>query len=178
MISRILAGDRDLYAELVKANQSRLYQLCLAYLGDPNDAEEAAHMVFIKAYAALPRFRGDAAFGTWLFRIGINQCKDILKMRRRSRTNSLDDLLGTTNRLPSALVQNVSTPDPEMSVRLNSAMKKLSRGERVVLNRVAENPTVDYGVLGKEMGLSRESVKSHLKRARAKILGFLRKHHA
>jgi RNA polymerase sigma-70 factor (ECF subfamily) len=148
----------------------------LAYLGDPREAEEAAHVVFIKAYGSLARFRGEAAFGTWLFRIGINHCKDVLKMRRRSRVKSLDSILETTGRMPESLVQEAKADDrPESAARLREAMGRLSRGEREVLLRVADRPDEDYGSIGTEMGLTRESVKGRLKRARAKIIRFMKK---
>lgn len=176
LVARVLTGDRDSYAELVRAHQSRLYQLCLAYLGDPREAEEAAHVAFIKAYGALSRFRLDAAFGTWLYRIGINHCKDILKMRRRSRVRSLDAWVEETGRLPEALVQDVKETDPEAAARLKAAMAHLSEGEREVLLKVADRSDEDYGVLAKEMGLTREGVKGRLKRARAKVMAYLKRH--
>lgn len=175
-MQRVLSGDLDAYADLVRGHQSRLYQLCLAYLGDPSEAEEAAHVVFIKAYQALGRFRLESSFGTWLFRIGINQCKDMLKSRRRRRTQSLDGYLEETGRLPEALVQEAREDDPATRARLKAAMDRLSAGEREVLAKVAERPGEDYGALAAELGLSREGVKGRLKRARAKMAEYLKRH--
>jgi RNA polymerase sigma-70 factor (ECF subfamily) len=147
----------------------------LAYLGDPREAEEAAHVAFIKAYGSLARFRGESSFGTWLFRIGINHCKDVLKMKRRSRVKSLDAMMEGTDRVPEGLVQQAKPDDSGTAAKLTEAMGRLSEGERKVLLKLAERPGEDYGVLGREMGLTREGVKGRLKRARAKIIGFLKK---
>jgi RNA polymerase sigma-70 factor (ECF subfamily) len=153
----------------------------LAYLGDPREAEEAAHVAFIKAYGALSRFRSDASFGTWLFRIGINHCKDVLKARGRNRFLSLDAMLegpdgSGSGRVPEGLVQAAPKDDSETAARLKDAMGRLSAGEREVLLKVADRSEEDYGAIGQEMGLSREGVKGRLKRARAKVIGYLKKH--
>jgi len=132
-------------------------------------------VAFIKAYGSLARFRGEASFGTWLFRIGINHCKDVLKMRRRSRVKSLDAMLEGTDRVPEGLVQQAKADDPETAGKLKEAMGCLSEGEREVLLKLAERPDEDYGVIGHEMGLTREGVKGRLKRGRAKIIHFLKK---
>jgi len=133
-------------------------------------------VVFIKAYGALSRFRSESSFGTWAFRIGINHCKDVLKSRKRNKTRSLDAMVEETGRLPQALVTEARESDPETSARLKAAMERLSEGERTILTRVAERPEEDYGVLAREMGLTREGVKGRLKRARAKVTAYLKKH--
>jgi len=171
-----LSGDRDLYAELVKAQQSRLYQLCLSYLGDAHEAEEAAHVVFIKAYRSLSAFRGSSSFGTWLFRIGINQCKDVLKKRSRSRATSLDAILENEGRVPISLIEKSPWDAAEIADIPPEALKRLSRGERDVLLCFADNSGEDYAEIGKRMGLTREAVKGRLKRAREKIQAYLKRH--
>jgi len=176
IIRRVLAGDRDLYASLVRDHQSTLYQLCLAFLGDPHAAEEAAHEVFIKAYRSLGRFRGGSTFRTWLTRIGINHCKDILKKRRRSRTVSLEGVLEEAKTMPVSLVQKPEEPaDGEWKLP-PAALGQLSRGERKVFEAMADKPEAGYEAVGRELGLSRDGVKGRLKRAREKIQSYLSKH--
>ena len=161
---------------MVKEYQVRLYRLCMAYLGDPHEAEEAAHVSFIKAYGGLERFRKGSSFGTWLFRIGVNHCKDALRKRRRNRLLSLEELSKTDGKVPEALRASPAVGGPPGSPSIDpTALKHLSRGERAVLMRVAENPGVDYGEIGRALGLSREGVKGRLKRARLKVLTFLKK---
>ncbi len=172
IIRRVLAGDRDLYAELVRAHQAPLYQMCLAYLKDPHAAEEAAHVSFIKAYRNLASFRGGSAFRTWLTRIGINHCKDILKKRRRDRTDSLDGMMQDLVRMPVSLVQPPEEPSSGLQVP-PAALALLSRGERAVFEAVARRPEAGYDEIGRELKLSRDGVKGRLKRAREKIQSYL-----
>ena len=174
IIKRVLAGDRDLYAELVRAHQAPLFQMCLAYLKDPHAAEEAAHVSFIKAYRNLASFRGGSAFRTWLTRIGINHCKDILKKHRRERTDSLDGMMQDLVRMPESLVQPPEEPSSGLQVQVPpAALALLSRGEREVFEAVARRPEAGYDEIGRELKLSRDGVKGRLKRAREKIQSYL-----
>jgi RNA polymerase sigma-70 factor (ECF subfamily) len=175
LIARILSGERDLFAELVRRHQASLYQLCLAFLGDPHEAEEAAQMSFIKAYSALPRFLGHSSFRTWMTRIGINHCKDLLKSRRRAKLVSLETLLEDGTPLPNALVSHPDEVEvPSRSVP-QEAFGRLSRGERAVLEKAGEHERLDYGAIGRDLGLSRDGVKGRLKRARVKVKAFLKR---
>ena len=82
-IRAVLRGDVDRYAELVGRYQEPAIRLAFSLLGDHEDARDAAQEAFVNAYRSLARFRGGAAFSTWLYRIVVNQCKDAY--RRRSR---------------------------------------------------------------------------------------------
>jgi RNA polymerase sigma-70 factor (ECF subfamily) len=172
IIRRVLQGDRDLFAELVRAHQAPLFQMCLAYLKDPHAAEEAAHESFIKAFRNLGSFRGGSSFRTWLTRIGINHCKDILKKRRRDRTDSLDGLLEDALTTPGSLVQQPEELPSDWKVP-PAALALLSRGEREVFEAVAARPEAGYDEIGKQLKLSRDGVKGRLKRAREKIQSYL-----
>ncbi len=159
----------------MRAHQTALFQLCLAFLGDRHEAEDAAQGVFLKAYRSLASFRGGSAFRTWLTRIGINHCKDILKKRRRRKVVSLEAYLETSKRMPESLVQTLPEDfQPRRKFPLE-ALGKLSRGEREVFERVAKNPEARFDVIAKELGLSRDGVKGRLKRARVKIQTYLRR---
>lgn len=93
LVQRIVTGDRDAYAELVRAHQARILRVCTALLGDPMLAEDAAQETFLKAYQSLASFRGQSAFGTWLYRIAANRCLDLLRKRQREHTESWDALV-------------------------------------------------------------------------------------
>ena len=161
---------------MVRAHQTSLFQLCLAFLGDRHEAEDAAQGVFLKAYRSLASFRGGSAFRTWLTRIGINHCKDLLKKRRRRKVVSLDAFLETAQRMPESLVQVLPEEAHPRRKFPPEALGKLSRGERVVFERVVGNPEAGFDEIAKELGLSRDGVKGRLKRARVKIQTYLRKH--
>ena len=77
-------GDAGAFDALVRRYQHKVVKLVLRYVRDPAEAEDIAQEAFIKAYRALPRFRGDSAFYTWLYRIAINTAKNVLASRGRS----------------------------------------------------------------------------------------------
>lgn len=77
-------GDAGAFDALVRRYQHKVVKLVLRYVRDPAEAEDIAQEAFIKAYRALPRFRGESAFYTWLYRIAINTAKNVLASRGRS----------------------------------------------------------------------------------------------
>jgi RNA polymerase sigma factor (sigma-70 family) len=160
---------------LVRAHQAQVYQLCLAFLGDPHEAEEAAQSAFIKAYRGLGRFQGHAAFRTWITRIGINHCKDVLKSRRRNRLVSLDSLLEEGAPVPPALVSEPGRDKETIKRVPEAALRRLSRGERAVLEMAGRGSTIDYVAMADELGLTRDGVKGRLKRARQKVRKYLKR---
>jgi len=79
------AGERDAFDELVRRHQTRTYNFVRAMVGDAADAEDLTQEIFIRAYRAIGRFRGDSAFRTWLFRIATNAARTHLGRRGRWR---------------------------------------------------------------------------------------------
>ncbi len=144
-----------------------MYRLCLGILGDPHQAEEAAQETFLKAYRALARFQGDAAFRTWLTRIGINHCRDILRCRARRAVFSLDAILDEKKDLPESLVQR-PREEPEGFARAKEILGLLPEAEREILV-MRELEELNYDEIGRVLGLSLDAVKSRLKRARARV---------
>ena len=84
LVRRVQAGDRSAFDLLVLKYQHKVVKLVMRYMRDPAEAEDVAQEAFIKAYRALPQFRGDSAFYTWLYRIAINTAKNALVSRDRS----------------------------------------------------------------------------------------------
>ncbi len=83
LIRRFLTGDTDAFTLLVERHRQRVYNLCLRLLGDADDAADAAQDAFVSVLTKLDRFRGEAAFTTWLHRIAVNACYDLTRRRRR-----------------------------------------------------------------------------------------------
>ena len=78
LVERVQKGDKGAFDLLVLKYQHKIVNLVMRYVRDPELALDIAQEAFIKAYRALPRFRGDSAFYTWLYRIGINKAKNSL----------------------------------------------------------------------------------------------------
>jgi RNA polymerase sigma-70 factor (ECF subfamily) len=75
-------GEREAFDHLVERYQRDVYRLCYRYVNDPQDANDMAQEVFLKAYRAIGKFRGDSSFSTWLYRIAVNTCLNFRSSRR------------------------------------------------------------------------------------------------
>ena len=82
-VARAAAGDRDAFRALVERYQNMVFAVAFSVLGDRTEAEDAAQESFLRLYCRLDRFRGEAAFGTWLFRLAVNASVDQARRRRR-----------------------------------------------------------------------------------------------
>lgn len=96
IIDAVLRGDVERYAELVDRYQQTARQLAFSMLGNHEDAKDASQEAFVNAYRSLRHFRGGARFSTWLYRIVVNECKDVYRQRSRQ----------------PAVVVRVGEPDP------------------------------------------------------------------
>ncbi len=83
LVERAQRGDRRAFDLLVIKYQQKIVKLVMRYVRDPTDALDVSQEAFVKAYRALPRFRGDSAFYTWLYRIAINTSKNYLESLQR-----------------------------------------------------------------------------------------------
>jgi RNA polymerase sigma-70 factor, ECF subfamily len=83
LIARYQRGDAAAFTILVERHQTRIYNLALRMMGNPDDAADATQDAFVRALRNLSGFRGDSAFTTWMHRVTVNACYDILRKRRR-----------------------------------------------------------------------------------------------
>jgi len=91
LVDRVKAGDKQAFNELVLKYQHKLVKLISRYVHDHAEALDVSQEAFIKAYRALPNFRGDSSFYTWLYRIGINTAKNhLVSQGRRPPDNDID----------------------------------------------------------------------------------------
>ncbi len=164
------AGDADAFGQLVERNEAKVYGLCLKMLGNQEDAEDCLQEVFIKAYKALPGFREEARFSTWLYRIAYNEA--LMKMRKKTidtvpldrpvelEEGDVDRDLADWTTDPRADVMN-----DELSEVLVQHVNELDPDNRIVflMRDVHGMSTSDTA---EALGLSVPAVKSRLHRAR------------
>jgi RNA polymerase sigma-70 factor, ECF subfamily len=81
LVGACLGGSREAFDVIVGRHQRSVYQLCYRFMGNHEDASDAAQEVFLRAYRGLKNFKGDAAFATWLYRIGVNACLNRVSIR-------------------------------------------------------------------------------------------------
>ena len=163
LIQRILSGDTDAYAGIVRDYQSKVTGLCLSFLRDATQAEDASQEIFLKAYQALRSFQGNSSFSTWLYRIASNHCKDLLRQRSRQKTESFEALVESGAQLPEP------SSDPaavlEAADMVEKLLSTLSAEERLILT-LREAQGLSYQEIAGTLGCSLDAVKSRLKRAR------------
>jgi RNA polymerase sigma-70 factor (ECF subfamily) len=171
------AGDEAAFETLVLRHQRSLFNLALRLLGDRADAEDAVQEAFLRAYRALPRFRGDALFRTWLTGIAINVCRTRLagaEARRRRVTSSLvqrDPATGEEKALPVP----DQAPNPEAKARAGETRAALERAlaaltpehREVILLREVNG--LEYEELAAVLGCALGTVKSRIARARGAL---------
>jgi len=174
VIEAILGGDVDAYSHFVRRYQRKVYGVALRLLRDVGEAECVAQEAFLKAYQALPGFRGGATFETWVTRIAVNACRDRLKRKRLvlyfHQTAPRED----EDEGPRDLaISEDPTPDRlllarEIRARVLAALAHLSPRQRTVfsLKHFEERSIPEIAEI---LGLDSGTVKSHLFRASQKL---------
>src|SRR5262249_55979925 len=93
IIARVLAGEKDWYARIIKKYNARLYRTAMAIMDDDNEAEDVMQVVYIRAYENLRQFAARSSFSTWLIRILVNEC--LQRKRKSKRIISGDENIST-----------------------------------------------------------------------------------
>lgn len=176
VIARVVAGDVDAFEYFVKTYQKRITRFVFTLLRDPSDADCVTQDVFVKAFRALPEFKGESAFETWLTRIAINTVRDRIRRRRPvvsfSDLRDLDDDDGPE--IPASLDPADGT-SPERDLlsgdirrRIAVALVTLSPRQRsiFVMKHYEEKSIAE---IGDATGLDEGTIKSHLFRAARKL---------
>jgi RNA polymerase sigma-70 factor (ECF subfamily) len=154
-VQACLAGRREAFDVIVERHQRQIYQLCYRFAGNHEDANDLAQDVFLRAYRGLRTFKGQAALGTWLYRIGVNVCLN--KAAAAGRTASLEPLIAASD-------ARLTSPDEsaseivlrgERAERVRAAIARLPRKQRatLVLRVYHELPHEQIaGILGSSVG--------------------------
>ncbi len=176
-VSRFQAGDETAFEDLVSRREAEVFRLARRMLGDADDAMEATQDAFLRAYRALPRFRGEASFRTWLFGIAINVCRSRLSgraARERRYQVPLESGERETGEIARALPP-APGPDPERAAQgaelgaaLERALAELSPEHREIL-LLREMQGLEYEELALTLDCAVGTVKSRLARARGAL---------
>jgi RNA polymerase sigma-70 factor (ECF subfamily) len=172
LVEASAGGDAKAFETLIRKYDRKLYRIALNVTHNPEDAEEAVQDAFFKAYRNLDRFRSDARFATWLFRIAVNE--SLMKLRRQKRAGRMaEDPEGGEQHWEAELVEWSPNPESrygasEFREILESSLKKLSPALSVVfvLRDIEENSIAETAEILK---LTENAVKSRLSRARSAL---------
>ena len=173
-VARIRAGDLDAFETLVRRHEATVYRVAFRMLGNRDDAADTVQDTFLRAYRAVSRFRGDAAFRTWLVGIAINVCRTRLTSapaRMARRSESLDEEREDAPR-PALPDRRPSPEDAALGAELRAAvaaaLRRLPAEHREVLV-LREVEGLEYGELASVLRCRLGTVKSRLARARAAL---------
>jgi RNA polymerase sigma-70 factor, ECF subfamily len=179
LVERAQHGDKRAFELLVLKYQRKLGRLLSRFVRDPAEVEDVTQEAFIKAYRALPGFRGESAFYTWLYRIGINTAKNYLvALGRRAPTTTGFDNEEAEGFEDADQLRDANTPESEMegkeiAATVNRAMDALPKDLRTAIT-LREIEGLSYEEIASVMNCPVGTVRSRIFRARDAIAVELR----
>lgn len=179
LVERAQRGDKQAFGLLVTKYQRKLSRLLSRFVRDPAEVEDVTQEAFIKAYRALPTFRGDSAFYTWLYRIGINTAKNhlVAQGRRAPTTTNLDNEEAESSEDGGSLWE-VTTPENQLMSKqiaqtVNDTLQSLPDELRTAIT-LREIEGLSYEEIANIMECPIGTVRSRIFRAREVIAEKLR----
>ncbi len=178
-LRRVAAGDSDAFTGVVLRHQNRLQRLCERFLGDPEEAREVVQEVFLKAFRKAGRLRPRGQLYTWLYRVAVNHCLNVLRRRKVVRFLRLDN---DDSRAPDWDVADLRA-DPQREVearhewtRMRERLERLPTSQRAVLV-LARFEGLSYRKIADHLGITEGAVESRLFRAMRTMQAFREEDH-
>ena len=179
LVERAQRGEKQAFEMLVVKYQRKLERLLSRIIRDPAEIEDVAQEAFIKAYRALPNFRGDSAFYTWLYRIGINTAKNyLIALGRRAPTSTEFDSEEAEGFEDASGLRDINTPESELASKqiaqtVNDAIAALPEELRTAIT-LRELDGLSYEEIAQIMNCPIGTVRSRIFRAREAVADKLR----
>ncbi|MCW8931046.1 MAG: RNA polymerase sigma factor RpoE [Gammaproteobacteria bacterium] len=173
IVKRVQRGDKSAFDILVIKYQHKLAKLVLPYVHDRDDVLDVVQESFIKAYKALPRFRGDSAFYTWLYRIAINTSKNYLTAQSRRPPRSDVDAVDAEFYDGGSVMHDNTTPEANLSTQqikdtINRVISDLPEELKIAIT-LREFEAMSYDEIADIMDCPVGTVRSRIFRAREAI---------
>lgn len=166
-VSSVRGGDPSAYDYLVQKYLRRTLSIVWGIVRNSHDAEDLAQEAFVRAYERIDRFREGRPFGPWVYRIATNLALDLVKHRRRVRSEEVDESLPAPDRTEAAAESN------EAARRIDLALRSLP-GQQGLVARLYLVEGLSHAEIAATAGLSEGTVRSHLSLARRKLQEILR----
>ena len=179
LVARAQQGDKQAFNLLVEKYQRKLTRLLSRFIRDQAEVEDVTQEAFIKAYRALPAFRGDSAFYTWLYRIGINTAKNyLMALGRRAPTSTEVEAEDAEGFEEGEQLRDINTPESvllsnEIAETVNSTIEQLPEELRRAI-QMREIEGMSYEDIAQAMDCPIGTVRSRIYRAREAIAEQLR----
>jgi len=174
LVERVQRGDKSAFDLLVSKYQRKIFRLLSRLIRDSAEVEDVAQEAFIKAYRALPNFRGDSAFYTWLYRIAINTAKNhLVSQGRRAPTTTEADIDEAETFDDGGHLRDLNTPDSmllskQVAEAVNRAIDQLPEDLRTAIV-LREIEGLSYEEIAESMNCPIGTVRSRIFRAREAI---------
>lgn len=171
IIARARRGDADAFEQLVVAYRDQVFRLALRMCGSEADADEVAQEAFLSAWKALPNFRGESQFSTWLYQLTTHAAIDL--MRREKRQIAADDITEVSAADPAPSPQQQAEQSEQREIVRDAILQLAPEQREVVVLRFMEE--LSYEEIGAVLKLPSGTVKSRLNRAKAQLKEILSK---
>lgn len=173
LIAEVQHGNKHAFDEIVEKYQYKVFKIVLRYVNDPSEALDIVQDTFIKVYKSLPKFRGDSAFYTWLYRIAINTAKNHIISQGRKLPEITYEINEAEQKIAKSGIKEYSTPErmlicDEMEHILFEVMEELPSELRTAI-MLREWEGMSYGEIAAVMGCPIGTVRSRIHRAREMI---------
>jgi RNA polymerase sigma-70 factor (ECF subfamily) len=173
LVERVQKGDKSAFDLLVRKYQHKVVKLISRYIKDPEEALDVSQEAFIKAYRALPNFRGDSAFYTWMYRIAINTAKNYLVAQGRRLPNVDIEIQDAEQFEGPNTLKDYATPEQllqrdEIEETVFSAIEKLPEDLKTAIT-LREIEGLSYEEIAEAMSCPVGTVRSRIFRAREAI---------
>jgi len=179
LIKAVQAGDHKAFESLVRRYQRQVANLIYVTMGSSDDVDDIAQEVFIRVYKSLPRFKFDASFFSWIYRITMNLCIDEIRKRKIRKVLSLDflteDALEKSRKNKDHSMPSDSILADERREIVQSALQSLKPEHRDILV-LREYNDLGYNEIAEALDISVEAVKSRIFRARSELKILLSKY--
>ncbi|HQY69002.1 MAG: RNA polymerase sigma factor RpoE [Gammaproteobacteria bacterium] len=173
LVERVQKGDNRAFDVLVLKYQHRIYSLVTRFIRDPDEVQDVVQEAFIKAYRALPGFRGESAFFTWLYRIAINTAKNYLVSRARRPPGADVDVEDAEHLESGAALRDLAGPENQLMTEqlravIDRAIRALPEDLRTALT-LREFEGLSYEEIAEVMRCPVGTVRSRIFRAREAV---------
>lgn len=176
LVAQAKKGSQEAFAQLMEQSQQRMYQLAYRMTGQHQDAQDVCQEAFFKAWKALPNFKEESSFSTWLYRLTSNSAIDLLRKRKRQQESSLvEQFQGEEEELEIPDLREAPEDvllQGEVRDKIHQGLEKLPPHHRQVLV-MREVQGLSYQEIATTLALDLGTVKSRIARGRGALRGFL-----
>lgn len=179
LIQQLKEGRESAFRRLVEAHKDRVYNTCLGFLHNPEDAEDTAQEVFMQVYESIDSFREDASLATWIYRIAVTKSLELLRRRKRTKRYAFFQAMFNIDAEPDDVKDDDFFVHPGLALEqkeraevLMAAVEKLPENQRVAftLNKFEQ---LSYKEIAQVMETSLSAVESLLHRAKKNLQDLL-----